>query len=86
VREEQRALRLLERLAALREGIAVGYVPLTAAQTDVRKLTVTESHPLMLPEAAWGRIKVGARTPPMREGCSPSSMALMNSNIRAAQR
>jgi predicted GH43/DUF377 family glycosyl hydrolase len=66
VREDQRALTLLERLAALREGIAVGYVPLAAAQTDVRKLTVTESHPLMLPEAAWGKIKVGARTPPVR--------------------
>ena len=66
MREDQRALTLLERLAALREGIAVGYVPLAAAQTDVRKLTVTESHPLMLPEAAWGKIKVGARTPPVR--------------------
>jgi hypothetical protein len=49
---------------------------------------VTESHPLMLPEAAWGRIKVGGRTPPVRvrEGCSPSSTALMESNIRAAPR
>jgi len=66
VREDQRAMTLLERLAALREGIAVGEVPLAAAQTDVRKLTVMESHPVMLPGAAWGRIKVGARTPPVR--------------------
>lgn len=68
VREGQRALTFLERLAPnLREGIAVGYVPLAAAQADVRKLcTVTESHPLALPEAAWGTIKVGAGTPPVR--------------------
>jgi len=68
VREGQGALTQLERIAPnLREGIAVGYVPLAAVQADIRNLcTVTESHPLTLPEASWGRIKVGAGTPPVR--------------------
>jgi predicted GH43/DUF377 family glycosyl hydrolase len=49
------------------EGIAIGYVSVAAAQVDLHNLcTVTESHILVLPEANWGKIKVGAGTPPIR--------------------
>lgn len=50
-----------------RESIAVAYTPLDAVKADVRALcTMTETHRLKLPLAAWGRIKVGAGTPPVR--------------------
>ena len=50
-----------------RETISIGYVPLDAVRADVKNLcTVTETHRLRLPPADWGRIKVGAGTPPVR--------------------
>jgi beta-1,2-mannobiose phosphorylase / 1,2-beta-oligomannan phosphorylase len=50
-----------------REGIAIGYVPLDAVRSDLRSLcNVAESHRLSMPDAAWGSIKVGAGTPPVR--------------------
>ncbi len=50
-----------------RESISIGYIPLDAVQADIRNLcTVTETHRLTLPPAQWGRIKVGAGTPPVR--------------------
>jgi predicted GH43/DUF377 family glycosyl hydrolase len=49
------------------EGISIGYVPLELVQRDLRKICeVTETHPLQLPQASWGTIKVGAGTPPVR--------------------
>ena len=49
------------------ESLAIGYVSLEAALADVSSLRDTvESHRLELPPAQWGRIKVGAGTPPVR--------------------
>ncbi len=68
VREGAGAAAQLEHLApSSRERIAIGYVPLSAAQADITNLcTVTESHRLRLPAAEWGTVKVGAGTPPVR--------------------
>lgn len=53
--------------ASIYEGIAIGYIPVAATQVDLHNLcTVTESHLLVLPEANWGKIKVGGGTPPIR--------------------
>ena len=50
-----------------REGIALGYVTLSEVRSDLTKLcSVSETHRLALPPAEWGRIKVGAGTPPVR--------------------
>lgn len=58
-------------LAALpenqREGISIGYIPLDAVKADIAALcSVTETHPVPLPPATWGRIKVGGGAPPVR--------------------
>ncbi|MGP6157187.1 MAG: glycosidase [Vulcanimicrobiaceae bacterium] len=68
VRKGQRAVTHLEAMPPqLREGIALGYVSLEAAQEDVRSLcTVAETHRLEMPPASWGTIKVGAGTRPVR--------------------
>lgn len=68
VRDPRRAVDILKSLPAEdRESIAIGYVPLDAVLADVKNLcTVTETHRLTLPPADWGRIKVGAGTPPVR--------------------
>lgn len=66
--------RLRERMARLlrippgeREEIAIGYIPLSEVRKDIGNLcTVRETHRLELPEAPWGRIKVGGGTPPVR--------------------
>ena len=50
-----------------REGIAIAYVPLAHVQRNIEALcAVSEMHPLVLPPASWGTIKVGAGTPPVR--------------------
>jgi predicted GH43/DUF377 family glycosyl hydrolase len=50
-----------------REQIAIGYVSLADVQSDLTKLcNVAETHRLEMPSAAWGQIKVGAGTPPVR--------------------
>ena len=50
-----------------REHIAIGYVSLADVQSDLTTLcSVVETHRLELPSAAWGEIKVGAGTPPVR--------------------
>ena len=50
-----------------REAIAIGYVPLAAVRADLAAIcTVTETHALELPPAAWGTVKVGGGTPPVR--------------------
>jgi len=50
-----------------REGIALGYISLEAVRGDFSKLCdVAETHRLILPDANWGAIKVGAGTPPVR--------------------
>ena len=68
VRRGERAAAALEELPAeKREGIALGYIPLARVQADLRALcVVTETHPLAIPHASWGTIKVGAGTPPVR--------------------
>lgn len=68
VRESQRTVAELETFSpSLREGISIGYVSLDAAKASIDSLCmVTESHRLALPPADWGRIKVGAGTPPVR--------------------
>jgi beta-1,2-mannobiose phosphorylase / 1,2-beta-oligomannan phosphorylase len=49
------------------ESISIGYVSLDAVREDVKRLCeVTETHPLVLPAANWGHLKVGAGTPPVR--------------------
>jgi predicted GH43/DUF377 family glycosyl hydrolase len=58
-------------LAALpqeqREGISIGYVSLDAVKANIAALcTVSESHPVSLPPATWGAIKVGGGAPPVR--------------------
>jgi predicted GH43/DUF377 family glycosyl hydrolase len=50
-----------------REGIAIAYVSLDAVQKDLTKICeVVETHPLKLPLATWGQVKVGGGTPPVR--------------------
>ncbi len=52
-----------------REGIRIGYVPLKAARSDQRNLLdVQEEMAIMSPNDEWGRIKIGAGTPPVRTG------------------
>jgi predicted GH43/DUF377 family glycosyl hydrolase len=50
-----------------RESIRIGYIPLDAVLRDRRNLLqVTESVLVLEPDVRWGRIKVGAGTPPIR--------------------
>jgi predicted GH43/DUF377 family glycosyl hydrolase len=62
------AIPMIERLPfGDRESIRIGYVALDAVLTDVSKLLeVDESVLVMSPDAAWGSIKVGGGTPPLR--------------------
>jgi predicted GH43/DUF377 family glycosyl hydrolase len=62
------AIPMIERLPfADRESIRIGYVPLAAAKADIAAiLDVMESELVLSPDAAWGCIKVGAGTPPVR--------------------
>ena len=58
---------ILRRSPKYREGIAIGYMPLDAVRKDLRKLCqVVETHPLKLTLPTWGKVKVGAGTPPVR--------------------
>lgn len=58
---------LLELSPQQREGISIAYVPLERVREDLAQLcVVTETHRLQLPKAAWGTVKVGAGTPPVR--------------------
>ena len=58
---------LLRRAPKLREGIAIGYVPLDAVRKDLKRICeVVETHDLKLPSSTWGRVKVGGGTPPVR--------------------
>ena len=51
----------------MREDIAIAYISLKEVQDDLSKLCeVAETHPLQLPDADWGRLKVGGGTPPVR--------------------
>lgn len=64
----QNALTALKALPPeAREAISIGYIPLDAVRRNIRRLChVEETHRLKLPPAAWGLIKVGAGTPPIR--------------------
>ena len=68
VREGESAVAALKALPPeKRETISIGYIPLDAVRADIQRLcTVTETCRLTLPPARWGRIKVGAGTPPVR--------------------
>ena len=58
---------LLKRAPERRENIAIGYVSLDAVRKDLAKICeVIEAHPLELPTASWGQVKVGGGTPPVR--------------------
>ena len=51
----------------VREDIAIAYISLKEVRDDVSMLCeVNETHPLRLPDAQWGRVKVGGGTPPVR--------------------
>jgi beta-1,2-mannobiose phosphorylase / 1,2-beta-oligomannan phosphorylase len=57
-----------------RESIRIAYVPLDAALKDRANLcNVAESVQVLSPAAAWGSIKVGAGTPPVRISWRPSA-------------
>ena len=62
------ALPLIERMPLEdRESIRIAYVPLAPALQDRRNLcNVTESRQVLSPIEAWGSIKIGAGTPPVR--------------------
>lgn len=50
-----------------RESIRIAYVPLDRVMEDVKNLVnVAESVQVLSPDAAWGSIKIGAGTPPVR--------------------
>ncbi len=50
-----------------RESVRIAYVPLEPVLRDRRALTqVSESVVVMCPDADWGRLKLGAGTPPVR--------------------
>ena len=68
VKDGLAALKIIESLPPNeREGIAIGYIPLSAVRSDLQALcTVTETHRLTMPPASWGNVKVGAGTPPVR--------------------
>ena len=68
VREGESAVAALKALPPeRRESISVAYIALDAVKADFHALcTVSETHQLRLPPAAWGKIKVGAGAPPVR--------------------
>jgi predicted GH43/DUF377 family glycosyl hydrolase len=50
-----------------RESICIAYIPLEPVLADRSKiLCVAETYEVMSPEAAWGSIKIGAGTPPVK--------------------
>jgi predicted GH43/DUF377 family glycosyl hydrolase len=50
-----------------REGIHIGYVPVETVRNDIARLCETvETYRLPVPAAPWGRLKLGAGTPPVR--------------------
>jgi predicted GH43/DUF377 family glycosyl hydrolase len=62
------AIPIIERLPFVdRESIRIGYVSLAAVLADTANLLeVAESALVMSPDAAWGSIKIGCGTPPVR--------------------
>lgn len=68
VRDSENSLSFIQKLSPdEREGIAIGYIPLEAVRRDPGNLCAcAETHRLKLPPASWGKIKVGAGTPPIR--------------------
>ena len=58
---------LLEMPAYERESTCIAYVPLERALRDIRSLLEpTESTIVLAPDGAWGRVKTGGGTPPVR--------------------
>ncbi len=54
-----------------RESICIAYVPAEAVVHDIRALLdVRETHVVLQPDGAWGTIKVGTGTPPVRAGAA----------------
>jgi predicted GH43/DUF377 family glycosyl hydrolase len=61
------AVNIIKSSGKKHEGIAIGYIALDPVRKDLRKLCeVAETHPLRLPAADWGHVKVGGGTPPVR--------------------
>ena len=61
------AVQIIKRSRKAHEHISIAYIPLAAVRKDLRKLCeVRETHPLHLPAAGWGQVKVGGGTPPVR--------------------
>jgi predicted GH43/DUF377 family glycosyl hydrolase len=58
---------LLAMPAIDRESTRIAYVPLASVQADIANLLVpTESTIVLAPDGAWGRLKTGGGTPPVR--------------------
>jgi len=58
---------VLSRPAEERQSIRIAYIPLDAVLADIKNLVnVSESHIVLSPAEAWGRVKVGGGTPPVR--------------------
>lgn len=58
---------ILQRRGLPHEHMSLGYVSLAGVRKDIRKIVeVSETHPLQLPKVPWGKVKVGAGTPPVR--------------------
>jgi predicted GH43/DUF377 family glycosyl hydrolase len=58
---------LLEMPAIDRECTCIAYVPLDAAIADIRNILIPhESATVLAPDGAWGRLKTGGGTPPVR--------------------
>jgi len=62
------AIPMIERMAfSDRESIRIAYVPVAEVDADVKNLlNVRESVVVLSPDAAWGSIKLGSGTPPVR--------------------
>lgn len=63
----QAAIEMAKASAEQLEKISMAYISFEAVKKDITKICeVVETNLLALPEANWGRIKVGAGTPPVR--------------------
>lgn len=66
-KSEKGAVAFLKRSPERREGISIAYVSLEPVRKDLNKICeVAETHPLRLPSATWGELKVGCGTPAVR--------------------
>lgn len=58
---------VLNAAAEARQSIRIAYVPLAGVVADIKNIArPTESHLVMSPDGAWGRVKLGGGTAPVR--------------------